>query len=141
MFVTELDTLTEHLDHYNQVDIALDPFPFNGTTTTFQALWMGVPVVSLAGSTLSSRSAGSILHHSGLGELVANTPDAYVTCAVDLGKDLVRLETLRGTLRERVINSSLCDTPAYVQSVETAYQDMWRIWCANSNTQMGSHVL
>ncbi|MCH2379860.1 MAG: hypothetical protein MK236_10625, partial [Pedosphaera sp.] len=109
---------------------ALDPFPFNGATTTFQALWMGVPVVSLAGETFISRAAGSMLHHAGLGDLAVDTPEAYVACARDLAGDLARLSSLRVDLRERMAASSLCNAPAYARSVEAAYRDMWRKWCA-----------
>ena len=131
MFAVNLDTITEHLGRYGEVDIALDPFPFNGATTTFQALWMGVPVVSLAGETYNSRIGGSILHHAGVGELVADTPEAYVTCARDLAGDLARRGTLRATLRERIVSSPLCDAPTYARTVETAYRDMWRKWCTH----------
>ncbi len=123
------DTLAEHLKHYGEADIALDPFPFNGATTTFQALWMGVPVVSLAGETFISRAGGSILHHAGLGDLAVETPEAYVASARDLAEDLARLRTLRANLRERMATSPLCDAPAYARSVESAYRDMWRTWC------------
>ncbi|MAF95921.1 MAG: hypothetical protein CMM60_09245 [Rhodospirillaceae bacterium] len=130
MFATSHDTLAEHLERYGEVDIALDPFPFNGATTTFQALWMGVPVVSLAGETFISRMSGSILHHAGLGDLVVDTPEAYVACARDLAGNFARLRTLRADLRERLESSPLCDAPAYARSVETAYREMWRKWCA-----------
>ncbi len=129
-FATSPDTFAEHLGRYEEVDIALDPFPFNGATTTFQALWMGVPVVSLAGGTFISRAAGSMLHHVGLGDLAVNTPEAYVACARDLAGDLPRLKALRAGLRERMESSPLCDAPAYAQSVEAAYRDMWRKWCS-----------
>ena len=113
-----------------QVDIALDPFPFNGATTTFQALWMGVPVVSLAGETFISRATGSILHHAGLGDLTVDTPEAYVDCARDLAGNFEQLRTLRANLRERMTASPLCNAPAYALSVEAAYRDMWGRWCA-----------
>ena len=129
MFAALSDTFTEHLGRYGEVDIALDPFPFNGSTTTFEALWMGVPVISLAGETFMSRLAGSILHHAGLGDLAVDTPEAYVACARDLAGDPARLKTLRSTLRERVATSPLCDAPTYARSVETAYRDMWQEWC------------
>ncbi|SVC76028.1 uncharacterized protein METZ01_LOCUS328882, partial [marine metagenome] len=129
IFAAKLDTIMEHLGRYCEIDIALDPFPFNGATTTFQALWMGVPVVSLVGDTFFGRTAGSILHHVGLGELVVETPEAYVACARELAGDLTRLGTLRTTLRERIANSPLCDAPTYARNVETAYRDMWRTWC------------
>jgi len=124
-FAVTLDTFSEHLRHYSHVDIGLDQFPLNGVTTTFQALWMGVPVILLAGQTLSSRTTGSILHHLGLNELAANTLEAYVACAADLAGNLVRLEILRVTSRERITTSPLCDAPAY--------RDMWRKWCADPN--------
>ena len=130
VFVAILDTINEHLGHYGEVDIALDPFPFNGATTTFQALWMGVPVVSLAGETFISRATGSILHHAGLGDLTVDTPEAYVACARNLAGDFERLRTLRKTLRERMATSPICNAPAHTRSVETAYRDMWRKWCA-----------
>ena len=129
MFAALSDTFTEHLGRYGEVDIALDPFPFNGSTTTFEALWMGVPVISLAGETFMSRLAGSILHHAGLGDLAVDTPEAYVACARNLAGDPARLKTLRSTLRERVATSPLCDAPTYARSVETAYRDMWQEWC------------
>ena len=124
------DAIKEHLERYHEVDIALDPFPFSGATTAFQALWMGVPVVSLAGETFNSRIGGSILHHVGLGELVADTPEAYVACARDLAGDVARLKTFRTTLRDRIASSQLCDAPTYARTAEAAYRDMWRTWCA-----------
>jgi len=130
LFEASPDTLTEHLGRYGMIDIALDPFPFNGSTTTFQALWMGVPVVSLAGETFISRAAGSIILHVGLDDLAVETPEAYVKCVRDLAGDQARLKTLRGSLRDRVATSPLCDAPAYARSVEDAYRDLWRKWCA-----------
>ena len=94
------------------------------------ACWLGVPVVSLAGETFISRATGSILHHAGLGDLTVDTPEAYVACARDLAGDLERLRTLRKTLRERMATSPICNAPAHTRSVETAYRDMWRKWCA-----------
>jgi len=101
----------------------------DGATTSFQALWMGVPVVSLAGETFNSRIGGSILHHLGLRELVVNTPEAYVDCVGDLAGDLSRLRTLRMSLRARITSSLLCDASAYARNVEAAYRGMWRAWC------------
>ncbi len=123
------DTLSEHLGRYGAIDIGLDPFPFNGATTTFQALSMGVPVVSLAGKTFISRAAGSILHQTGLEDLAVDTPEAYVACAGELAGDIERLKKLRTELRGRVAASPLCDAPAYAFSIETAFRDMWRNWC------------
>ena len=120
-----------HLNQYNDIDIALDPFPYNGTTTTCEALWMGVPVVALVGETFISRGAGSILHHAGLGDLAVDTPEEYILCAQGLAGNLTRLETLRANLREQITASPLCDTPSYVRSIETAYRDMWHKWCTH----------
>ena len=121
--------MSKHLGSYSEVDIALDTFPYNGATTTFQALWMGVPVVSLAGDTFCGRMAGSILHHSGLDDLVADTPEMYVARACDLARDHSRLETLRTTVRERIAASPLCDASTYTLTVEAAYRNMWQNWC------------
>ena len=132
-FRASRDSLAEHLGCYDEVDIALDTFPFNGATTTFQALWMGVPVVSLAGETFINRAAGSILYHAGFGELAIKTPEAYVDSARNLAGDLARLRSLREGLRERLVASPLCNAPAYARSIETTYRDMWRKWCEQSN--------
>ena len=133
MFTLKRYTIKEHLGRYGEVDIALDPFPFNGATTTFQALWMGVPVVSLASETFIRRAAGSILHYGGLGELVVDTPEAYVVCARELSGDPARLEALRTNLREQIVRSPLCDAATYARSVETAYREMWHKWCASQH--------
>ncbi len=119
------DSFHDHLAHYTQADIALDPFPFNGATTTFQSLWMGVPVISLLGKRFISRAGGSISTHAGLQELVAETPQDYVDKAVALAGDLPRLKDLRATLRQRVGSSSLCDGPGYAANVEKAFLSMW----------------
>ena len=129
-FVVKNDTMFEHLGAYREVDIALDPFPYNGATTTFQSLWMGVPVITLAGGSFYSRMAGSILYHSGLDDLIVDTPEDYVACARALAADGVRLGELRSSLREQIIRSPLCDAPAYALTVESAYREMWQIWCA-----------
>ena len=96
----------------------------------------GVPVVSLAGETFISRATGSIRHHAGLGDLAVDTPEAYVACARDLAGDLERLRTLRANLRERMATSPICNAPAYTRSVETAYRDMWRKWCAQPKPEV-----
>jgi len=133
IFVAKIDSIAEHLAHYAEVDIALDPFPFNGSTTTFQALWMGVPVITLAGETFISRAGGSFLHHAGLGDLAAETPENYVQAACDLADDIPRLNDLRAGMRERLSSSPLCDAPAFANSIETAFRTMWRTWCKDNN--------
>jgi predicted O-linked N-acetylglucosamine transferase (SPINDLY family) len=128
-YAVQNDTMFEHLGAYKEVDIALDPFPFNGTTTTYQALWMGVPVITLAGVTFSSRTAGSILYHLGVDDLIVDSPEGYIACAQELAADGMRLGKLRSSLREQIIRSPLCDASAYALTVETAYREMWQTWC------------
>ena len=114
---------------YDGIDVALDPFPHCGGTTTCDALWMGVPVVSLIGTTAANRGGLSILSNAGLPQLaVADTTD-YVRCAVDLANDLSRLKDLRATLRQRLRSSPLLDAPGLARAVEAAYRSMWRAWC------------
>ncbi|MBF0587540.1 MAG: tetratricopeptide repeat protein [Magnetococcales bacterium] len=120
------ENLIDHLAYYHQADIALDPFPFTGATTTFQALWMGVPVVTLMGDRFIGRMAGDIVIHAGLEELAAPSPDHYVAAALKLADDPVHLRHLRETLRERLKSSRLCDGASYARSVEHAYQSMWK---------------
>src|SRR5581483_5736948 len=97
-FLNRLPAL-EYFAKYQQIDIALDPFPYPGGTTTCDAIWMGVPVVSLAGQTPVSRGGLSILSNMGLPELVAGSSEQYVQIAMDLAIDLARLEHLRTSLR------------------------------------------
>jgi protein O-GlcNAc transferase len=119
-----------HLETYNQVDIALDSFPYHGTTTTCESLWMGVPVVTLAGTTHVSRVGVSLLNNVGLPELIAQTPQEYVEIAVNLAKDLPRLAELRRILRSRMQASPLMDAPRFARDIEAAYRQIWRSWCA-----------
>ncbi|MBM3546511.1 MAG: tetratricopeptide repeat protein [Alphaproteobacteria bacterium] len=109
----------------NSVDIALDPFPFNGSTTTFEALWMGVPVVTLAGSRFLSRVGASVLHQVGLDDLVADDRAGYVVRTIALANDRNKLATLRTGLRGRVAASPLCDAPGYARSFWAALRRLW----------------
>jgi predicted O-linked N-acetylglucosamine transferase (SPINDLY family) len=120
----------EYFDLYSQIDIALDTFPYCGGTTTCDALWMGVPVVSLIGKTAVGRAGLSILSNIGLPELVARSEDEYVRIATELASDLPRLSELRSTLRQRMQQSPLMDAPRFARNVEAAYRQMWRNWCA-----------
>jgi len=120
---------SEHLAQYRRVDIALDSHPYHGTTTTCEALWMGVPVVSLAGDTHVSRVGVSLLSNVGLTELAAQTPEQYVRIAANLAADLPRLAELRRTLRARMQASPLMDAARFARDVEAAYRRMWRDWC------------
>ena len=124
-------TLHGHLARYHEVDIGLDPFPFNGTTTTFEALWMGIPVVALRGDRHAARVSASILTNAGLGDLVADSVDSYVQCARALAGDGARIVELRRTMRDRIARSPLCDRAKTVGALERAYRSMWERWCAD----------
>lgn len=127
--------LSEHLQAYQDVDIALDSYPYNGATTTCEALWMGVPVVTLTGATHASRMAGSILGAVGLQELVAQTPEAYIEIACGLAQDAPRLAALRAGMRERMRASALMDAQRFTRNLESAYRLMWRTWCAGKSNR------
>lgn len=120
----------EHLGLYGRIDIALDPFPYNGTTTTCEALWMGVPVVCLEGSVHAGRVGLSLLSAIGLRDLVGRNVEDYIEIAARLAADRPRLQHLRQTLRETVASSVLCDAAAYGRRLDSAYREMWRRWCA-----------
>jgi predicted O-linked N-acetylglucosamine transferase (SPINDLY family) len=127
----------EYVRTYGRIDIALDPFPWGGGITTCDALWMGVPVVSLVGRTAVGRGGASILSNVGVPELIARTPEQYVQIATDLAKDLPRLAELRRTLRGRMQASPLMDAPRFARNVEAAYRQMWRNWCeAGGNSSL-----
>ena len=121
-----------HLEAYGRIDIALDTFPYNGTTTTCEALWMGVPVVTFAGDRHAAHVGKSLLHAIGLDELVAPSAEGYVALAGELAADPPRVAALSRGLRERVANSPLCDTRGLAQTLEAAYRDMWQRWCAQA---------
>lgn len=114
---------------YNRIDIALDPFPCNGGTTSFDTLWMGVPFVTLAGTNFISRLGVTILHNGGLDELIGEDEAAYVRIAVQLARDPERLVRLRAGLRERTRASPLMDMERFTRHLEEAYRGMWQIWC------------
>ncbi len=118
-----------HLELYQRVDLALDTYPYHGTTTTCEALWMGVPVVSLAGQTHVSRVGVSLLSNVGLPELIAQSADEYVSIAAGLANNLPRLTELRRALRSRMRSSPLMDAPRFAHDIEAAYRQMWQNWC------------
>jgi protein O-GlcNAc transferase len=120
----------DYLRSYGDIDIALDPFPANGGTTTRDTLLMGVPLVTLRGRTLPGRVGAAILAEIGLDDLVADTVDAYVDVAVALAGDPARLAALRGDVRRRLRQSGLSDTPTLTRRIEAAYRTMWQRWCA-----------
>jgi predicted O-linked N-acetylglucosamine transferase (SPINDLY family) len=120
----------EYLKLINRVDIALDPFPFNGHTTTCDCLWQGVPLVTLAGPTYASRFGGSALVNLGLRDLIAGSREQYVDVARGLAANLDRLKGLRGSLRGMMLDSPLLDAQGFTRNLEAAYRRMWGDWCA-----------
>ncbi|WP_431856962.1 FkbM family methyltransferase [Azospirillum sp.] len=122
-------TTRAHLGLYNRVDIALDAFPYNGTTTTCEALWMGVPVVAVRGDRPASRMSASLLEQLGLPELVAGDVEGYVRLACALAGRM-DLPDLRAGMRARFANSTLGNPAAFVRGLEDALRRVWRGWCA-----------
>ena len=120
-----------HMSVYNNIDIALDTFPYNGTTTTCEALWMGVPVITLAGKTHASRVGLSMLSNVGLQELIAETKDDYIKKAVQLANDSATLTQLRESLRDRMAQSPLTDAKRFTANLETFYRRIWEKWCSS----------
>jgi protein O-GlcNAc transferase len=118
-----------YFERFQNLDLGLDPFPYNGHTSTLDALWMGVPVITLAGRTGVGRGGVSALSNLGLSELIADTPQQYVETAVLLAKDLARLAELRAQLRQRMQASPLTDGKQYAADVEAAFRGMWKEWC------------
>jgi protein O-GlcNAc transferase len=113
------------LDLYNQVDIALDPFPYAGGITTCEALWMGVPVVTMPGPVVTVRHTASHLLNAGLSEWIAGDPHSYRRCAIRLATDPGRLAGIRAGLRRRISTSQLCDAASFARELEEAYRAMW----------------
>lgn len=118
-----------HLAAYNAIDIALDTYPYNGATTTCEALWMGVPVVTLRGPTHAARMGSSILSAVGLHALIADSPEHYVDICVRLACEPDRLDEVRGGLRERMRGSPLMDARGFTAALESQYRSIWRAWC------------
>jgi protein O-GlcNAc transferase len=129
-FITGGNALEEHLAFYSDIDVALDSFPFVGSTTTWEALWMGVPVVTRSGINMASRTGLSLLHPLGLHELVANSAEDYLALAQSLADDVPRLARLRAELRTRLRNSPLSDGPRRARQLERMYRAVWRRLCA-----------
>ncbi len=123
-----------YLENLQRIDVALDPFPYGGGVSSCDALWMGAPLVTLAGRTAVGRGGQSILSNLGLPEFVAKTPGEYVQIAVSLAADGDRLSSLRSTLRERVERSALRDVKGCIRDLEEGFREMWRRWCEQ---QMG----
>jgi predicted O-linked N-acetylglucosamine transferase (SPINDLY family)/glycosyltransferase involved in cell wall biosynthesis len=126
-----------HLALYNRVDVALDAFPWCGHTTACEALWMGVPVVTLRGRRHAGRMTASVLTCLGLTELIAETPDDYLRRAAALAGDEARRGGWRAGLREALHASALCDGPSFTRGLEAAYRGLWRRWCERAGRDDG----
>jgi predicted O-linked N-acetylglucosamine transferase (SPINDLY family) len=123
---------------FHRMDVALDPFPFNGVTTSMDTLWMGVPFVALAGTHLISRLGSAILTTAGLPELVAQTPDEYVEVAARLARDADWLRTVRHDLRDRLTRSPLMDHKGLADEVGVAFRGMWTGWVTRASLECAS---
>jgi protein O-GlcNAc transferase len=124
--------LRDHLALYGEVDIALDPFPYNGTITSIDALCMGVPLITRRGDRHAARVGAMLLNAVGLDELAADDGQGYVETAVRLAGDLPRMAYLRAGMRDRLRASPLCDMEGFCRRLEGVYRDLWRAWCVRA---------
>ena len=123
----------DYLRLYCEIDLALDPLPYNGHTTTCDALWMGVPVASLVGRTTVGRAGLSLLSSIGLQELVARDEGAYVELVSSLASDMKRLKYFRAEMRARLRRSPVMDHLGYTREVESLYREVWTRWCGTAS--------
>lgn len=119
----------EMLAQYNEIDLGLDPFPFNGGMTTLLSLWMGVPVVTQWGQTVAGRQTASFLSHIGMTDLIANDVDGYVEIVAQLASNPARLTELRMSLRDRVSHSPICNARSFAEVLQTTLRRVWSEWC------------
>jgi predicted O-linked N-acetylglucosamine transferase (SPINDLY family) len=128
-----LSPRVDYLARYSEVDIALDTFPFTGGTTTAEALWMGVPVLTLDGANFLSRQGIGFLANAGLEDWIARDGDHFVELALSHAADLPRLATLRSGLRDRLLRSPVMDAERFADHLETALRAMWHVWCRKND--------
>jgi predicted O-linked N-acetylglucosamine transferase (SPINDLY family) len=119
----------DYLKPFNRIDIALDPFPYTGITTSVETLWMGVPFVTLAGKSFLTRQGVGLLSNAGLPEWIAANPDDYVNRAARHAADLETLQRIRRELRPRLLASPIFDAPRFASHFEDALRGMWGAWC------------
>ena len=129
ILLPRVSSTTKHLALYHQIDVGLDPFPYNGTTTTCEALWMGVPVITLRGDRHSARVGASILTRVGLSELIAEDENQYLQIGIELASDLDRLGKFRTSLRRRMQRSPLSDGRSFTRTLEDTFQRIWKHHC------------
>jgi predicted O-linked N-acetylglucosamine transferase (SPINDLY family) len=122
----------EYAALHGRIDVALDTYPYNGSTTTFEALWHGLPLVTLSGPTLVSRLGRGALEALGESRFWADNDEDYVAVAVELADRAEELPALRRSLHDRMRASTILDERGYVARVEDAYRDMWRQWCSRA---------
>lgn len=125
---------TNHLRQYDRVDIGLDTFPFNGHTTTCDALWMGVPMISLTGDSFASRLGLCLLKSVGLEFFATASEEEYVAKATALARNPDSLAKIRASMRDRIQSSDLYNSKRLAESVESAYRQMWSRWCASQGS-------
>jgi predicted O-linked N-acetylglucosamine transferase (SPINDLY family) len=123
-------TVQDHLDLYNQIDCALDTFPYTGTTTTCEAMHMGVPTVTLLGQSHAGRVSASLMHATDTQDWIAQSPEQYTQRAIAAHQQGPRSAQDRRSLREQLAASPLCDEPAYASKIADAFQNLWQRWCA-----------
>jgi len=121
--------MDEHLRIYNEIDIALDTFPYSGVTTSIEAFSMGVPVLNLKGNHFVSHAGESLLNNIGLEDWVANSEEDYIAKAIAFSANLSEIASLRESLRERLFTSPICDAPRFASNLEIAFRSMWHKWC------------
>jgi predicted O-linked N-acetylglucosamine transferase (SPINDLY family) len=130
ILMEKIPAVQSHLLQYHQIDIGLDTFPYNGATTTCEALWMGVPIVTLVGKTHIARVGLSLLSTVGLQDLMTDSAEGYVATCVKLSQDRQRLEALRASMRDRLKTSPLLDGDKFTRHLENHYRTVWQQWCA-----------
>ncbi len=140
-FLPYADSARDHLALYRRIDVALDTFPYNGTTTTCEALLMGAPVIVLLGSRHAARVGASLLRAGGLDEFIAADRESYIAKAAALIADRYRIGELRSSLRGTLLASPLCDAAHLTRQVETAYRQFWRQWCHGQTTSQTASQL
>jgi predicted O-linked N-acetylglucosamine transferase (SPINDLY family) len=124
-------SLPEHLARYRQADLFLDTFPYNSHTTASDALWAGLPVLTLMGRSFASRVAASLLNAIGLAELITQTQEEYEALAIELAMNPIKLKDIKLRLANNRLNTPLFDTPLFAKNIESAYIKMYERYQAD----------